>query len=157
MTALLTVRSVGALQVHGEYGHVAVNSAQVLPASTVTTLFAVTGTIVCSLVGFITTVLSATAVSPTLGVTGSPAAIAAAPASPYTANAVGGVIIMPPTLGGALPAPVTSAEVVGAVDQMEIKDTNITITTGATNTGAITWILSWTPAFPKHNASVVNS
>jgi hypothetical protein len=156
MTALLTVRSVGALPVHGEYGRANINP-KVLPATATGNVFTITGTIVCSLVGVVTTVLSATAVSPTIGITGSPAIIAAAPAVPYTAIGVGSVITMPPMLGGALPVPLSAATVVAAaVDQMEIKDTIITVTAGATNTGAITWILSWTPAYPKHNASVAN-
>ena len=155
MSTLLAVKSVGYQQVHGEYGHVAVSTGKVLPASATGNLFTVTGTVLCSLVGVVTTVLSITSVSPTIGITGSPAIIAAAPAAPLASTAVGSLLVMPTLLGGPLPAPVVASEVVVSAVFMEITNTIITITTGATNTGAITWILSYAPLFPKHNASVV--
>jgi hypothetical protein len=156
MTAILAVKSVTDGQARGELGHAAVNVGKTLPASTTGNLFVVTGTIVCSLVGVVSTVLSLTAVSPTIGITGSPAVIAAAPSVAYASTAVGSVITMPASIGGALPAPITVAGVSQEVGLMEVSNTTITITTGSTNTGAITWILMYASLYPKHNASVAN-
>lgn len=142
---------------HGkaEIGHVVVNPGKTLPATATGNLFAVTGSVVVlGLVGIVSTILQASNVSPTLGVTNLPAGIAAAPAAPYNATAVGSAIILPPALGGALPAPVTAQSAVASACQFEVTAANITITTNATVTGAITWVLSWAPLMPKSGANV---
>jgi|SRR5215469_9151839 len=126
------------------------NVGKTLPASTTGNLFTVTGSIVVhGLIGVVSTILQAVNVSPTLGYTNNPAAIAAAPAAPYNGTAVGSVIEMPLTLGGALPAPVTSTGTAVAAAGFVVSNTTITITTASTVTGAITWLLLWEPVFPK--------
>lgn len=142
---------------HGkaEIAHVVVNPGKTLPASATGNLFAVTGqVVVLGLFGIVSTVLQASNVSPTIGVTGLPAGIAAAPASPYNATAVGAVIVPPLTLGGALPAAVVAQAAVAGAGQFVVSAANITITTATTVTGAITWVLSWAPLMPKSGASV---
>lgn len=120
-------------------------------------LFTVTGAIVCSLVGVISTALGAVAQHPTLGITGSATAIAAAPAVALNASAVGTVITLPATLGAALPAPLTAGGAPGAAVQLEVANTSITLSSDASTTGAVTWILMWVPLYPKQNASVVTN
>lgn len=146
------------LTYHGraESGRVTVNPAKALPASTTGNLFAVTGTIVVTgLVGVVSTATQASNVSPTIGVTGGGnALIAAAPASPYNTVPVGNAIVMPTTLGGALPAPVSAQSSVSSAVRFVLTATNITITTATTVTGNITWILCWAQLMPKGGASV---
>jgi hypothetical protein len=142
----------------GELSHVGVNPGKVLPATATGNLFTVSGSIVVhGLLGVVTTVGSATSVSPTLGITGAAAALAAAPAVPWTTIPVGSVIIMPPTLGAALPAFLSAQSVVAAAGTWTCENTIITITTGATNTGAITWLLIWEPIFPKGATTYVTA
>jgi hypothetical protein len=142
---------------HGraEIGRLVVNPAKVLPATATGILFTVAGSVVVTgLWGVVTTILSATAVKPSLGVTGSPAAIAAAPAAAYNASAVGSVIAVPPAFGGALPAAITAQAGVSGSAMFVANNTNITITTDATNTGAITWMLTYVPLTSKSAGSV---
>jgi hypothetical protein len=146
---------------HGkpETGRITVN-VKALPASAgIQSLFTVTGEIeVLGLVAVETVILSG-ANSLTIGFTptggsSAPAAIAAAPASP-TVGAVGDVFIMPPTLGGALPAPVSATAVsAAAAGHFTCKDGIITVTTNATlTTGTLAWVLAWSPLNPKTNYS----
>jgi hypothetical protein len=142
---------------HGkpEIGNVVVNPGKVLPATATGNLFAVTGAVaVLGLFGVVSTVFSVTAVHITLGDTQTTTAIAAAPAAAYASTAVGGVIVPPPTLGAALPAIVTAQSATAGAGQFVLDSANITITTDATNTGAVTWVLSWAPLFPKRGAAV---
>ena len=140
-----------------ESGRVVVNPGKTLPASTTGNLFTVTGIVqVTFLVGVVSTILQAANVSPTLGVTGLPTAIAAAPAAPYNGTAVGGVITMPLTPGGALPAPVVAQGTANGAIRFVVNAAAITITTATTVTGAITWILGYVPLFPK-GAGVVTA
>jgi len=150
------------LSQHGkaEISRYNVNFGKTLPASTTGNLFTVTGSIVVhGLIGVVSTILQAVNVSPTLGVTGINAALAAAPAAPYNATAVGSVIEMPPTLGGALPAPVVASGTAVAAAGFVLSNTTITITTASTVTGAITWLLLWEPLMPKllTTTAVVNN
>lgn len=134
---------------------VTLQHAKVLPATTTGTLFTVTGAIVVyGLVGIVTTVLQAVAVNVSLGVTGANAALAANPAAALNATAVGAMIQLPAALGGVLPAPVVVNGSAATFDPFVIKGTNITITTDATNTGALDWALVWAPAFRKTPGSV---
>lgn len=146
---------------HGrpEISRLCVNFGKTLPATATGNLFAVSGTVVVTgLFGIVSTVFSATAVKPTLGVTGANTAIAAAPAAGFNATAVGSVLVMPPTLGGVLPAAtVASASSVSAVENFMVTAANITITTDATNTGAITWVLAYEPVSPKNQAASVTA
>jgi hypothetical protein len=141
-----------------EVGRTTVNFGKVLPATATGNLFAVTGTIVINgLVGVVSTVFAVTAVKISLGVTGLPSAIAAVPASGYASTAVGSVIVMPTTLGGALPAAVVANAAVSGANNILVTAGNITITTDATNTGAVTWFLSWEPISPKNQAATVTA
>lgn len=129
------------------------------PQTATGNLFTVTGTIVCSLVGVVSTVLGAVAQHLSLGVSAGTAttAIAANPAVALNATAVGTVITVPQVLGAALPAPLTASGTPASAVLMEVSNTSITLTSDASTTGAITWILHWVPLFPKHNASVVTN
>lgn len=135
----------------------AVNPGKVLPATATGNLFQVTGSVVVTgLVGVVTTALSVTAVHISLGITNNNVAIAANPAVALASNVVGSVILVPAQLGGALPAPVTVSGVSPAIGEMEMTNTNITITTDAANTGAITWMLTYVPLLRKVPGAVVN-
>jgi hypothetical protein len=138
-----------------ETGRYCINVAKALPASATGAIFAVTGIVqVTGLFGIVSTATAASNVSPTIGVTGLPAAIAAAPAAPYNTVAVGSVIVMPLTPGGALPAPVVASGAATSTMRFVVNAANITITTLTTVTGNITWVLAYTPLFPKGAGSV---
>lgn len=159
MSALkgLTLKQLLAYKGIGVNSSVAVNVGKVLPATTTGSLFGVTGTVqVLSLVGVVSTVFSVTAVKPTIGITGSNAAIAAAPAVGYASTTVGSLVQLPAAIGGALPAAISASQVAASSQGFEVTGTNITITTDATNTGAITWILVYVPLFRKFPGSVAN-
>jgi hypothetical protein len=127
-----------------------VQHAKVLPGTTTGTIFTIAGSVaVLGLVGVVTTVFSITAVNISIGVTGANAAIAANPAAAFVSTAVGAVIQLPSVIGGALPAAVIANGSAGSFDQFECKATNITLTTDATNTGALDWVLVWAPMSRK--------
>lgn len=137
-------------------GTVAFNPGKVLPATTTGNLFTVSGAVVVNcLIGVVTTVFSVTAVKPTIGITGANAAIAAAPAVAYNGTAVGSLVQLPRALGGALPAAVTAQGAAAGMAEFIVGgSTNITITTDATNTGAISWVLIYQPLRDKAPGSV---
>jgi hypothetical protein len=139
----------------GELGHLVVNPAKVLPATATGNLFACTGIVmVTGLFGVISTALAVTAVNVKIGITGNTAAIAANPAVAFASSGVGGAVVMPPTLGGALPAVISAQTAVAGSTSFVLNAANITITTDATNTGALTWVLSYLPLFPKSAGAV---
>src|ERR1043166_4121940 len=139
-----------------EVSRITVNPAKALPASTTGNLFTITGVIqLNALVGVVSTATQASNVSPTIGVTGSNALIAAAPASPYNTVPVGNAIIMPTLLGGALPAPVSAQGSANSAERFVVSAAAITITTATTVTGNITWILCWVPLLPGHGTATV--
>ncbi len=145
------------LTVHGrpEVSRVSVNFGKALPATATGNLFTVTGSVlVTGLVGVVSTITQATNVKPSLGVTGSVAAIAAQPAAAYNAVAVGSVIQLPLTPGGQLPVPVSASGTANAACRFVVTATAITMTTDATATGNITWTLFWVPLMPKGGAVV---
>lgn len=159
MSALkgLTLRQLLGYKGFGVNSSVAVNVGKVLPATTTGNLFGVTGTVqVLALLGFVQTVFSVTSVKPSLGITGNNTALTAQPAAGYVSTAVGSVIQLPTTLGAALPAAVTGSGVAANQAGFEVTGTNITITTDATNTGAVTWLLVYVPLFRKVPGSVAN-
>lgn len=146
MSALLgyTTKSLAPYKGIGLANNVAVQSAKVLPATATGTLFTVTGTVVVlGLIGVVTTAFSATSVNVSLGITGSNAALAANPSAAFGVTAIGSLIQLPATLGGVLPAAVTSKQSAAAQEYFILRGTNVTVTTDATNTGALTWILVW--------------
>jgi hypothetical protein len=67
------------------------------------------------------------------------------------------VVIMPPTMGGALPALLVANAAVSSANCFMVTAGNITITTDATDTGAVTWFLSWEPVSPKNQAATVTA
>lgn len=152
------VKQVDVYRGEGTFSQLAVNLGKVLPATTTGGIFQVTGSIICSLIGVVSTVFSATAVKPSIGVTGAAnnALIAAQPSVAYSATVVGAVIKLPARLGAALPAAVTATGVAAAANDIVVSNTNITVTTDATNTGAVTWLLLWSPANRFRAASVTN-
>lgn len=128
-------------------GQVNVNFGKVLPATATGTVFTVLGTIMATLVGVVSTVGGVTAVKPSIGYTGKVAGISAAPAVALTTQAVGSVIKLPTPIGGALPVPLVANSAAVGESFFTVANTNITITTDATNAMAITWILVWAPLF----------
>jgi len=153
----LTLKQLLGYKGFGVNSSVAINFGKVLPATTTGNVFGVTGTVqVLSLIGVVSTVFSVTTVKPSIGITGNNTAITAAPAAGYTSTAVGSVIQLPASLGGALPAAVVASTVAGDQAGFEVTGTNITITTDATNTGAVTWMLVYVPLFRKVPGSVAN-
>lgn len=151
-----SVKQVDVYRGEPTFSQLAVNLGKVLPATTTGGIFQVTGSIICSLVGVVSTVLSATAVKPSIGVTGNNTLITAQPAVAYSGTAVGSVIKLPARLGAALPAAVTASGVAAAMNDLVVSNTNITVTTDATNTGAVTWLLLWSPANRFRAAAVTN-
>lgn len=135
--------------------NVAVQPGKVLPATATGTLFTVTGAVVCfGIIGVVSTVFAATAVNISLGVTGNATALAANPAAAFNGTAVGSVVQLPSTLGGVLPAAVSAKGSAKGCDEFILSNTNITVTTDATNTGALTWVLLWAPLLRKAPGSV---
>jgi len=133
---------------------------KVLPGATTGNLFAVVGSIQASLVGVVSTVGSATTVKISLGYTGQPSGMASPLAAGVTTQAVGSIFRMPRVLGSALPAPVTSAGSSASCSLFTVTNTTLTVTTDATNTMAITWILLWAPISfgqPVSGITVTNS
>lgn len=139
----------------GAAPNIAIQPGKVLPATATGTIFTVTGSVVVlGLVGVVSTVFAATAVNISIGITGSNAAIAANPAAAFNGTAVGSAIQLPSALGGVLPAAVSAKGSAASLDAFILKGTNVTITTDATNTGAVTWALLWVPLLRKNPGAV---
>jgi hypothetical protein len=132
---------------HAGQGKITLNLAKALPATATGNLFTIAGSVICSISGVVTTVFSATSTHISIGVTGNTTALAAPPGSGIVSIAVGSTLILPTPLGAALPAPlVASGTAAGNTAVLvELANTIITVTTDATNTGAITWTLDWYP------------
>lgn len=136
-------------------GNYTVNPAKALPATTTGTLFTVTGSIVVTaLVGVVSTALSATSNHVSLGVTGNNTALAAATVASVGSTTAGSVFQLPATLGAALPAPVAAQGSAAGCAQFQCNGTNITMTTDGTDTGNITWVLVWYPAYREQPGTV---
>lgn len=139
----------------GAAPNVAVQPGKVLPATATGTIFTVTGAVVCfGIIGVVSTVFAATAVNISIGITGNNTALAANPAAAYNGTAVGSAIQLPATLGGVLPAAVSAKGSAKGCDEFILSNTNVTITTDATNTGALTWLLLWAPLLRKNQGAV---
>jgi hypothetical protein len=152
------VRAIDTGHGRADPGHYAINFGKVLPATATASLFTVTGSIQASLVGVVSTVGSVAATHLSIGITGNNSIIAANGAATFAAVAVGSVFVLPTVLGGQLPAPVTGTGIASSVAMFEASNTIITLTTDATNTGAVTWILTYVPLFPKSIVtSIVNN
>jgi hypothetical protein len=127
------------------------------PQTNTISLFTVVGAIQATLVGVVSTALGAVAQHLTLGITGFPAAIAAAPAVALNAQAAGAVIVLPQVLGGALPAPLVAAGHPSSLMLFECSNTIITATSDASTTGAVTWILHWVGLGANQAATVTTN
>ncbi len=130
------------------FGQANYNVGKVLPATATGNLFVVTGAIQASLVGVVSVVGSASSVKISLGYTGNSSGLASPLAAGVTTQAVGSIFKLPRVLGNALPAPVTGTGSAASCSAFVVSNTTITITTDATNTMAITWILMWAPVAP---------
>jgi hypothetical protein len=143
MGALFAVRAVDMPAGYADPGVCQVSVGKTLPQGATQNLFTVVGTIVCDLRGVVSTIFGAST-KLSIGVTGTPGAIAAAPAA-GTTGAVGSVIVPPQNLGGLLPAYVSATGIKASCFMMEISNTIITCTADTSTTGAVTWILNWAP------------
>ena len=143
------VRAVDTSHGRADPGKCNVSVGKTNPQTNTINLFTVVGSIVCDLAGIVSTVFGAVGQHLTIGVTGSPAAIAAAPTVALNATAAGAIINSPSVLGGPLPAPVTVTGASSSLMLLEISNTIITLTSDASTTGAITWVLDWVPLMPK--------
>src|SRR5512135_1922723 len=141
---------------HAEHGRIVINVNQALPQSNPADLFTVTGTVlVTGLFGVVTTQIQAQNVSPSFGIGADNVAISAVPAVPWNGNAVGSVVIMPPSKGAALPALKTiDTAATSTMAQFVVHDTIITWTTLANDTGNVTFVMSYIPLSPPKSTLV---
>jgi len=152
-----SVKLADATHGYGSRGTVQVSVGKTNPQSNTISLFTVSGPIVASLVGVVSTVFGVTTQHLTLGVTGNATAIAAGPSVALASTAVGSVIQLPSAIGAALPAPVTVTGAHAGAVLLEVCNTIITATSDASTTGAVTWILTWAPVSGQYGASVVTN
>lgn len=150
MTAKFAVRALDMPQNYADPGVAQVSVAKVLAQTNTISLFTVVGSIQASLVGVVSTVFGV-ATKPTLGITGSPTALAAAPAVAITA-AVGTVLVLPQSLGAALPVPITATGVKASAYMFEVSNTAITLSCDTSTTGNVTWVLHWAPLATSMNS-----
>jgi hypothetical protein len=130
------------------YGLKVDRGAAVLPASGTGTIFTVTGgrVIVRGLIGEVTTVCDSTAT--TLKVSTAPTtgtAVDLTTATAVTSKEVGSLITLPLTLGGALNVQNAGAGQIPGALGFVVPVGGITITTSATNTGAVKWTVLYVP------------
>lgn len=130
------------------YGIKVDRDAAVLPATAAGTIFTVTGgrVVVKALVGEVTTVCDSTAT--TLKVSSSPTtgtAVDLTSATAVTSKEVGSLISLPLTLGGALSVNNAGAGQIPGAVAFVVPAGSITVTTSATNTGAVKWTLLYVP------------
>jgi hypothetical protein len=132
-------------------GNQVVKAAQGLPATTTSTLFTVSGTVLVEfMAGLVTTAIGATATTLSLGVTptgGSAANTAISSALAITSKTVGNffVPVFASSVGGTpVIAPAITA-VPGSTTQFLVPAGVITWTTSATDTGQMAWYLSYLP------------
>jgi hypothetical protein len=153
----LSLKAVDMPHGYPEPGVAQVSFGKTTPQTATGNLFTVAGTIQASLVGVISTALGAVAQHLTMGVTGSPAALAAAQAVALNATAAGAVILLPKTLGAAFPAPLVAGGAPASCSFFTVSNTIITLTSDASTTGAITWILHWVSLSADASASVTTN
>lgn len=151
------IRAVDMAHGYADPGVSQISFGKALPQTNTISLFTVSGSIVCSLVGVVSTVFGVAALHMSLGVTGTSSAIAAPSSGSLTGTAVGSVFSPPQALGAALPAPSTASAHPASCALMEVSNTIITATADVSTTGAVTWILTWVPLFPKSGASVTTN
>lgn len=126
--------------------------AAVLPATATANIFTVSGgrVIVTSLVGTVTTATTVTATTLSIGTVptvGTAGASALATAVAVASLEVGTMVCLPSTIGGALRVG-TNASTPAAVLEgagFVVSAGSISITTSATNTGAMKWDLTYIP------------
>jgi hypothetical protein len=150
MTAKYALRAVDMPHGYADPGVTQVSVGKALPQGNTISLFTVVGTIQCDLNGVVSTLFGATT-KLSIGVTGASGAIASVPAA-GTIGAVGGVISMPQSLGGVLPAYINASGHPASLYMMEISNTVITLTADTSTTGNITWIMNWVPLATAANS-----
>jgi len=130
-----------------------VNYQKALPQGTTFNIFTVSAPIVVTgLFGVISTVWGG-ATKLGIGVTGAAAAIAAQPGA-GAAGALGAVVIMPTTIGAALPTPITASGQAASSGMFVMYAAAITITADTSTTGNITWVLEYASMYLKTPATV---
>lgn len=130
------------------YGYTVTRDAATIPQTAAGTLFTVTGGLVAivSMTGIVTTAIGATAT--TLKISSSPTvgtAVDLTTATAITSKEVGSIISLPATFGGALVVNNAGAGPLPYGTDFIVPTGSVTCTTSASTTGAIRWILQWTP------------
>src|SRR5258707_627317 len=135
-------------------GFNAIHLAQQVPTVALSpqTIFTVSGgmILVVSLVGHVTTVMSATATTLTVGLTptegaGSSAPAALASAGTITSLEVGTNVTLGATAGAALAVGTNASTVIIKPAPIIVNTGAITLTGSATQTGFLRWVLTWVP------------
>ena len=133
------------------YGYTVTRDTATIPQTAAATVFTVSGGLVAvvSLTGIVTTAIGATAT--TLKVTGSPTSgtgVDWASATAITSKEVGSIISLPATFGGGLLVNNAGGGPLPYGTDYVMADGNIRITTSASTTGSIRWVLQYTPLEP---------
>jgi len=144
MANFLDGASVGVMH----YGYTLYRDTATIPQTAAGTIFTVTGGLVSviSLTGIVTTAIGATAT--TLKVTGTPTvgtAVDWSTATAITSKEVGSIISLPATFGGALVVNNAGGGPLPAGVDFIANTGSIQITTSASTTGSIRWILQYVP------------
>jgi hypothetical protein len=152
----------------GEYGLMVLEPAKVLPATGLASIFTVNvgPVLITSLTGLVTTACSATATTITIGATptggsSAPAVLATAgtgvaslpvgayvAVAPFTGTATPAVLLQSPAsgvMGGGIAAYTAAGAPLANGGIAVVSPGVITITTSATNTGAMSWTCSYVP------------
>jgi len=141
------------------FGHVVTSAITALPQTATTTLFKVAGgkVVITSLVGIVTTVVQAQAnaikfvATPTVGTANDMSGTVET-----NAAEVGAMFSLDGVLATALQGNVSKSGSVGMMTKFQMVDTgNIGLNAAASNTGAITWKLTYIPYDP--GASVASA
>lgn len=133
---------VGAGQIlRANYGPLVVRPAQVLPATTTTTYFNITGQVlITSIIGVVTTTTTATATTLTINAVntaGAPTLAIGTATSIASLNA--GVVLALPTVGGAISTLTYGIQ----NNEFVLGAGSIQMVTSATNTGATKWYVNY--------------
>ena|SRR6266705_894933 len=142
-----------------------IHAAQVVPTVALSpqTIFTVSGgaILVVSLVGKVTTVMSATAYTLAVGLTPAEGAGSSAPSALASASSslasleVGTMVCLGATAGAALVPGVNASTVLLKPAPIAVSPGNISLTGSATQTGALKWYLTWIPLDDAANVVAV--
>lgn len=137
------VRAIDMPHGYADPGKVNVSVGKTNPQTNTISLFTVVGSIQATLVGIVSTVFGAVAQHLSIGITGNNSILAAGSAVALNATAAGAVITLPQAIGGQLPAPLIATTARASLVMFACANTIINLTSDASTTGAVTWILSW--------------